>query len=81
MQDRPVKPLDLAMYWIEYVIRHGGAPHLRTASLELKWYQRWMLDILCVVIILAIVLLKTVFVIVRIIKECFKGIDKTKKNK
>lgn len=81
MQDTPVKPLDLAMYWIEYVLRHRGTPHLRTASLDLKWYQRWMLDILSVMIILAIVLYKTVSVIIRKIKDSIKGVDKAKKNK
>ncbi|KAJ8980271.1 hypothetical protein NQ317_005129 [Molorchus minor] len=30
MKDRPVKPKDLAVYWTEYIIRHNGAPHLRT---------------------------------------------------
>ncbi|XP_008197586.2 UDP-glycosyltransferase UGT5 [Tribolium castaneum] len=46
MHDRPVKALDEAVFWIEHVIRHGGAPHLRTDALNLKWYQREMIDII-----------------------------------
>ncbi|BES95203.1 glucuronosyltransferase [Nesidiocoris tenuis] len=38
--DRPVKPLDLAVYWCEYVINHKGAPHLRKPTLA--WYQVWV---------------------------------------
>jgi glucuronosyltransferase len=35
MKDRLMKPLDSAIYWIEHVIRHKGAPHLRSAGLDL----------------------------------------------
>ncbi|VVC33109.1 UDP-glucuronosyl/UDP-glucosyltransferase [Cinara cedri] len=34
--DRPVSPMETAIYWTEYVIRHKGAPHLRIASLTLS---------------------------------------------
>ncbi|VTJ88316.1 Hypothetical predicted protein [Marmota monax] len=28
-RDQPVKPLDRAVFWIEFVMRHKGAKHLR----------------------------------------------------
>lgn len=36
------------MYYIEYVVRHNGAPHLRTAALKLEWYQYFNLDVFIV---------------------------------
>lgn len=51
-RDRIIDPLDTAIYWIEYVIRHKGAKHLRTAAIDLPWYSYYMLDILVVIIIL-----------------------------
>nr|AVT42215.1 UDP-glucuronosyltransferase 40AC1 [Lissorhoptrus oryzophilus] len=45
MKDRQVQPLDDAIYWINYIIRHKGAPHLRVASLDLAWYQYYLLDV------------------------------------
>ncbi|XP_018579882.1 UDP-glucuronosyltransferase 2B10-like [Anoplophora glabripennis] len=45
MKDRQVKPLDNAVYWVEYVIRHNGAKHLRVPYLELAWYQYYLLDV------------------------------------
>ncbi|KAJ9582122.1 hypothetical protein L9F63_003536 [Diploptera punctata] len=38
-KDRPHSAMDTAIYWTEYVIRHNGAPHLRSAALDLSWYQ------------------------------------------
>ncbi|XP_049742085.1 UDP-glucuronosyltransferase 2B4-like isoform X4 [Elephas maximus indicus] len=44
--DQPVKPLDLATFWIEFVMRHKGAKHLRPAALSLTWYQYHSLDVI-----------------------------------
>ncbi|KAF5307444.1 hypothetical protein FQR65_LT18418 [Abscondita terminalis] len=32
--DRPMKPLDTAVYWIEHCLRHNGTKHLRSAALN-----------------------------------------------
>nr|XP_003414226.1 UDP-glucuronosyltransferase 2B4-like isoform X3 [Loxodonta africana] len=44
--DQPVKPLDRATFWIEFVMRHKGAKHLRPAALSLTWYQYHSLDVI-----------------------------------
>ena len=31
-RDQQMKPLDNAIFWIEFVMRHKGAAHLRTES-------------------------------------------------
>jgi glucuronosyltransferase len=53
-RDQPLTPLEQAVYWTEYLIRHKGAPHLRSAVLDLAWYQYYLLDVI-VVLALAIV--------------------------
>ncbi|XP_069450368.1 UDP-glucuronosyltransferase 2A2 isoform X1 [Ovis canadensis] len=45
--DQPVKPLDRAVFWIEFVMRHKGAKHLRPAAHNLTWYQYHSLDVIC----------------------------------
>ncbi|XP_008054297.1 UDP-glucuronosyltransferase 1-3 isoform X2 [Carlito syrichta] len=45
-KDRPVEPLDLAVFWVEFVMRHKGAPHLRAAAHDLTWYQYHSLDVI-----------------------------------
>ncbi|NWR44140.1 UD11 glucuronosyltransferase, partial [Regulus satrapa] len=44
--DRPIHPLDLAVHWVEFVMRHKGAPHLRPAAHELNWVQYHSLDVI-----------------------------------
>ncbi|XP_057380501.1 UDP-glycosyltransferase UGT5-like [Daphnia carinata] len=46
MRDQLESPVERAIYWIEYVIRHQGAPHLRSAARELSFYQRGLLDVI-----------------------------------
>ncbi|KAM5229099.1 UDP-glucuronosyltransferase 1A9-like isoform 5-T5 [Ctenodactylus gundi] len=45
-KDRPIEPLDLAVFWVEFVMRHKGAPHLRPAAHDLTWYQYHSLDVI-----------------------------------
>jgi glucuronosyltransferase len=44
-KDEPESSLDRAVWWAEYVIRHNGAKHLRSAALDLAWYQYLLLDV------------------------------------
>lgn len=43
-RDQPVAPLSTAVFWVEFVMRHGGARHLRLASHDLTWFQYYSLD-------------------------------------
>lgn len=45
-RDRPLPPLQEAVFWLEYVMRQGGAPHLRLASHDFNWIQYYSLDVL-----------------------------------
>lgn len=41
--DRPMSAMDTAIYWIEYIARHGGK-HLHPSSVDLPFYRYFMLD-------------------------------------
>nr|XP_010965853.1 UDP-glucuronosyltransferase 2B31-like [Camelus bactrianus] len=43
--DQLIKPLDRAVFWIEFVMRHKGAKHLRPAAHDLTWCQYHSLDV------------------------------------
>ncbi|MEQ2241337.1 hypothetical protein ILYODFUR_024305 [Ilyodon furcidens] len=44
-RDRPMSPMDTAIFWIEYVIRNKGAAHLQSAGFSLPWYSYFCLDV------------------------------------
>ncbi|XP_037685835.1 UDP-glucuronosyltransferase 2B17-like isoform X2 [Choloepus didactylus] len=43
--DQPMKPLDRVVFWIEFIMHHKGAKHLRPAALDLTWAQYYSLDV------------------------------------
>ncbi|XP_038604741.1 UDP-glucuronosyltransferase 1-6-like isoform X9 [Tachyglossus aculeatus] len=80
-KDRPVEPLDLAVHWVEFVMKHKGAPHLRPAAHDLNWFQYHSLDVIA--FLLAIVL--SVFFIffkscMFCFRKCFQKKGKAKKS-
>lgn len=53
-RDRPQTAMETAIFWTEYVIRHKGAPHLRSAAVDLSWYQYLLLDVQIFLILIAV---------------------------
>ncbi|XP_032091788.1 UDP-glucuronosyltransferase 2A1-like [Thamnophis elegans] len=66
--DQPIKPLDRAIFWIEFVIRHKGAKHLRVAAYHLTWYQYHCLDVIAFLIGCTVVF---VFITFKCCSYCF----------
>lgn len=57
LKDQPAKPLENAVFWTEYVIRHRGAPHLQTAALKLNLWQYILLDVLIFIFVIAVLIM------------------------
>ncbi|XP_025898950.1 UDP-glucuronosyltransferase 2A1-like isoform X1 [Nothoprocta perdicaria] len=76
--DQPMKPLDRAVFWIEFVMRHKGAKHLRPASHHLTWYQYHCLDVLAFLFICVAI---TVFVLVKCCLFCCRKRGRVTKKK
>ncbi|RXM98404.1 UDP-glucuronosyltransferase 1-1 [Acipenser ruthenus] len=78
-KDRPIEPLDLAVHWTEFVMRHKGAEHLRPAAHDLNWIQYHCLDVigLLVVIVIAVTLV-TVKSCVFCFRKCCRRSGKKK---
>ncbi|XP_069562035.1 UDP-glucuronosyltransferase 2A2-like isoform X1 [Brachyistius frenatus] len=60
-RDKPVKPLDHAVFWIEFVMRHKGAAHLRTESYKMSMIQYHSIDVVAFLLTLML-LIFTVFI-------------------
>ncbi|XP_067631961.1 UDP-glycosyltransferase UGT5-like [Eurosta solidaginis] len=66
-RDRPQSARETAVYWIEYVVRHKGAPHLRAAGMELTWYQFYLLDVVAFIIGVSVFV---IIILLRFISSC-----------
>ncbi|XP_013097631.2 UDP-glucosyltransferase 2 [Stomoxys calcitrans] len=49
--DQPVKPMDLAIYWTEYVLRHRGALHLRSPAQKMNFLKSNSIDTIGVLVL------------------------------
>ncbi|EMP40818.1 2-hydroxyacylsphingosine 1-beta-galactosyltransferase [Chelonia mydas] len=50
-KDQPGHPVNRTVYWINYILRHNGAQHLRAAVYTISFYQYFLLDIVFVVLL------------------------------
>lgn len=83
-KDRPMGALETGVYWIEYVIRHHGAPHLHYQGADLNAFQLALLDVYAFIIGVLYIVYKAVVLIGRKVKRALFGgakSDQKKKNK
>lgn len=77
-EDKPYDLLDNAIWWIEFVIRHKGAPHLHTSIAHDSWYMKYDMDIIAILsIVTFVILLSTLIIIYKLIKILFIYFTKT----
>ncbi|XP_041671585.1 UDP-glucuronosyltransferase 1-2-like [Cheilinus undulatus] len=69
-RDTPMHPLDTAIYWIEFVMRHKGASHLRTESYKMPWYAYHSVDVICFFLASMLMLIAAVVGTIRFL--CFR---------
>lgn len=79
LKDQPQSPTERAVFWTEYVIRHNGAPQLKSPAVELSWINYLMLDVLlCIQIGLYVLYKLTRFMLKVILNILFSNNDKKK---
>ncbi|XP_075237460.1 UDP-glycosyltransferase UGT5-like isoform X1 [Lycorma delicatula] len=81
-KDKPMSAVDTAVWWVEYVLRHKGAPHLKPAALDLTWYQYYMVDIFVILMfVILTTLLSVYYVAIIMIRKLFPTKINSKKIK
>ncbi|KAF2881515.1 hypothetical protein ILUMI_24649 [Ignelater luminosus] len=81
--DRPMPAMDTAIYWVEYVARHKGAPHLKTAAVGMPLYQYLLIDVIAFLLLVLFVVTYMFYFLVRtIFRKIFvrSSVKKLKKN-
>lgn len=70
LRDQKTGPLDTAVYWTEYVLRHKGAAHLQSPARDMPFYQYLLLDVLAVYGVLLFLAYKTISIMARFVYRC-----------
>jgi glucuronosyltransferase len=45
MRDELAPPKEVAAYWVEHVLKHGGTKHLQSKAKDMPFYKLYMLDV------------------------------------
>uniref|UniRef100_A0A673XTM9 UDP glucuronosyltransferase 5 family, polypeptide F1 n=1 Tax=Salmo trutta TaxID=8032 RepID=A0A673XTM9_SALTR len=69
-RDVPMEPLDTALFWVEFVMRHKGAAHLHTESYRMPWFSYHSVDVM--VFLLAVVSFTLLITVAFIRCLCFR---------
>ncbi|KAJ9589989.1 hypothetical protein L9F63_016881, partial [Diploptera punctata] len=70
LRDQPEHPLDRAVYWTEYVLRHKGAYHLHSPAREYSFIQYYLIDVYTLLLAGIIISAFMIFKITKITLEC-----------
>ncbi|KAM9766007.1 UDP-glucuronosyltransferase 2B1-like isoform 2-T2 [Menidia menidia] len=64
-RDKPMMPMDSALFWIEFVMRHKGAAHLKAQSYRMPWYSYHSVDVVLFLTGAVLLMLFTTAVLIR----------------
>lgn len=71
-RDNPIHPMDTAIFYIEYVMRHKGAKYLKSAAVELYWYQHLLLDVLSLWCAIIFSVIAAIFVCLNVLQKAMR---------
>lgn len=79
--DRPMTPQELTVYWVEYIIRHRGAPHFQSPAHNLNYFQLNLIDVYSFLIASSLIVLYAAYWVVNYALGTVKNIFFDKKVK
>ncbi|XP_035737140.1 UDP-glucuronosyltransferase-like isoform X1 [Vespa mandarinia] len=62
--DRPLKAIDTANYWIEYIVKYGWDA-LRSPAMDLNWWENDLLDVYTFLLLIIVIL---IYITIRLIQ-------------
>lgn len=81
-RDTPDTSLNTAVWWTEYILRHKGAHHLRSAATNMPWYIYFSIDVLIFLGSCTVILLVLLITLLNRIKQmCVKSNENLQKKK
>lgn len=73
LKDQNETPLERAVYWIEYVIRHNGAYHLQSPAKDMNVLQYYLIDVISIIILCLILFYYSVKLMLKLMYNMFSS--------
>ncbi|XP_050506054.1 UDP-glycosyltransferase UGT5-like [Diabrotica virgifera virgifera] len=77
--DEPMKGVEKAVWWIEYVIRHKGAKHLRSPAADMSFCEYFMVDVVLFLLTCITVVLYSAYKLLTVLRSMLRSLKKIKK--
>ncbi|CAH1286162.1 unnamed protein product [Diabrotica balteata] len=77
--DQPMKGVEKAVWWIEYVIRHKGAKHLRSPAADMSFFEYFMVDVVLFLLTCIAVVLYSAYKLLTVLRAMLRSSKKIKK--
>ncbi|KAG7207216.1 hypothetical protein KM043_008894 [Ampulex compressa] len=74
-KDRPMSPMDTAVFWIEYVIRNGP-DSLRSPAIDMPWWQLHLIDVYAFLTACVVALASIPLILLKMMLEGIRGKEK-----
>ncbi|KAJ3641651.1 hypothetical protein Zmor_028141 [Zophobas morio] len=71
VSDKPRSGLEDVIWWSEYVIKHGGAKHLKSSSAHMSWVTYFFLDVIGITIAIVAVLVFLIHCLIIVLLNFF----------
>ncbi|KAL1139130.1 hypothetical protein AAG570_009190 [Ranatra chinensis] len=76
-RDRPITVLKNTIYWIEYVINHKGAKHLKPRTLQISFCRYLLLDVFVPILVIALI---AIYIFIKFCNCCLKSCRSSRTN-
>ncbi|XP_018565809.1 UDP-glucuronosyltransferase 1-9-like isoform X2 [Anoplophora glabripennis] len=68
VMDQPMSGLEKAVWWTEYVLRHGQTDHFRNTLSDIPWYQFLLLDVILCFLVITVIVAYVSFKLLQLLK-------------
>ena len=64
--DQPMHPVDRAVWWMEYLIRHPNSEDtMRSPGAEISWWQYFLIDVFTFLVIISVAFLTIIKLLIK----------------
>ena len=67
IMDQPQHPLERAVWWLEYLLRHPHNPGMRPVTHDLSWPQYFLLDVMAAFVLIVAI---PIIILIKILRKC-----------